>query len=68
MSPMLFDDVLTTGGHFIAAYRKLSEMGKVPTIGLAIGRTCQQPHEKMINIDKYELEVEDDAIDWDDIF
>lgn len=45
---VIFDDVLTTGGHMVACYRRLAEEGITPLAGLVIGRAVQVQQPKMV--------------------
>jgi hypothetical protein len=45
---VIFDDVLTTGGHMVACCRRLMADGITPLAGLVIGRAVQVQQQKML--------------------
>ena len=63
---ILFDDMMTTGGQMIAAYRRLAEQGITPIAGIVIGRTTKIQHDKMLGWVEETLETEDSPLDWGD--
>jgi hypothetical protein len=65
-SVVLFDDVVTTGSQMVAAYRRLSQEGHTPTLGIAIGRATKVQMEHALSWDEEDLETEHKPFDWDD--
>lgn len=64
---VLFDDVMTSGAHIIAAHRLLSEAGVEVILGLTIGRVTKEQKNTMIEWHEEDLIVEydvDDLGEW----
>lgn len=59
MARILFDDVLTSGCHLVARYRRLFAQELSPIAGLVIGRATQEQRDKVIGWVEEELEVEE---------
>lgn len=62
---VLLDDVMTSGGHMIACYRRLVAEAKVPIAALVIGRATQMQHEKMLAWQEESLLVNEGLPDFD---
>ena len=62
---VLFDDVLTTGAHLIACYRKLATAGIQPVRALALGRATREQQTKMIGWTDHYVAVEEESSVWD---
>lgn len=62
---VLFDDVMTSGGHMIASYRRLVAEARVPVAALVIGRATQIQHEKMLGWQEEALVVDEGLFDFD---
>ena len=56
---VLFDDVLTTGGHMVACYRRLMAEGIAPVAGLVIGRATRAQLPRMIGWQEELLPVDE---------
>ncbi|SFN02418.1 hypothetical protein SAMN05216573_10766 [Bradyrhizobium sp. Rc3b] len=54
---LLFDDFITSGSSFIAAVWRLSEVGCLPTEGLAVARRTAVQEVKMFEYRQQELEI-----------
>jgi hypothetical protein len=55
---LIFDDVMTSGGHMAACYRRLIAAGISPSFGLVIGRSTQWQQPNPIGWREEILEIE----------
>jgi hypothetical protein len=65
---ILFDDVLTSGGHMVACYRCLSAAGITPVAGVVIGRATPNQQPKMVGWQEELLPLTERPIEFDEVF
>jgi hypothetical protein len=61
---VIFDDVMTTGGQMIGAYRRLQDAGQPIHSGMVIGRATKEQKVEALGWDQEDLPVEEVEIDW----
>jgi hypothetical protein len=54
---ILFDDVITSGSSFVAAYWRLDEAGNAPTEGFVVARATAVQEENMFDNGQRELDI-----------
>ncbi|GBQ91526.1 hypothetical protein AA23498_1207 [Acetobacter nitrogenifigens DSM 23921 = NBRC 105050] len=62
---ILFDDVLTSGGHIRACARKLRNAGISVDHAFTAARTVWQPADTMISVEDRDYSLDDPVITWD---
>jgi hypothetical protein len=65
---VLFDDVLTSGGHMVACYRCLRAAGITPIAGVVIGRATPNQKPKMVGWQEELLPVAERPVEFDEVF
>jgi predicted amidophosphoribosyltransferase len=54
---VLIDDVMTSGGHFIASSWKLADHGRAPRLALACGRSLDQPIDNPFSVAPEDIDI-----------
>lgn len=62
---VIFDDVLTTGGHMVACYRRLMAEGITPLAGVVIGRATRVQQPKMVGWQEELLPVAESPFEFE---
>lgn len=61
---VIFDDVVTTGGQMIGAYRRLAASGVVPVLGIVVGRAVKEQKSPVMGWYEEAVETESSPLDW----
>ena len=62
---VLFDDVMASGGHMVACYRRMHEEGLSPIAALVIGRATPVQQPKMLGWQEELLPVDEGPLELD---
>jgi hypothetical protein len=54
---ILIDDIMTSGGHFIASSWRLADRGRVPVLGLACGRSLETQIDNPFSVAPENLDI-----------
>jgi hypothetical protein len=61
---VVFDDIMTTGGHMVACGRCLADAGLLPVKGIVVGRATGEQQPVMVEWREEELQIEAKPFDW----